>query len=291
MNIKQVIVVVSLIIFGIGIVLAYLLLRNTKGGSLFDKVSVYVYMPVAIWSLVYFFVCIRYAGIRLSLIWLWLAVTAFCVIRIVMLKAGMDGKALFHVPGGARIVYRFLVGAALLFFLLVERRIVDAMKATPPAGLDYVIVLGAGLNGRAPSNPLRVRIQRGAEYLQENPDTLLVASGGKGANEVISEAKCIMEQLTYAYNIDESRIIMESMSRDTEENLQNSLKLIGDPDASVGIITNGFHEYRAMLIAKHAGYRNVHTVPATTLLPVGIHYVVREFFGVVECMLKYGEII
>jgi uncharacterized SAM-binding protein YcdF (DUF218 family) len=64
------------------------------------------------------------------------------------------------------------------------------------------------------------------------------------------------------------------------------MDIIGDPAASVGIITNSFHEYRAMQIALKAGYENVNKVPATTLLPVGIHYMVREFFGVVEFMFR-----
>ena len=72
------------------------------------------------------------------------------------------------------------------------------------------------------------------------------------------------------------------MSTDTEENLKNCLEIIGNVDASVGIITNGFHEFRAMAIAKNTGYTNVYSVPSITLMPVGIHYVVREFFGMME---------
>ena len=87
--------------------------------------------------------------------------------------------------------------------------------------------------------------------------------------------------------MNESRIILEDKSTDTEENLKNSLVIIGDEDAYVGIISNGFHEYRAMSIARNVGYNNVHSVPAVTLFPVGIHYTVREFFGMVEFYVKY----
>ena len=57
----------------------------------------------------------------------------------------------------------------------------------------------------------------------------------------------------------EDRIILEDKSTDTEENLKNSLVIIGDEDAYVGIISNGFHEYRAMSIARNVGYNNVHS--------------------------------
>ena len=65
-----------------------------------------------------------------------------------------------------------------------------------------------------------------------------------------------------------------------------SYEIIGDPNASVGVITNGFHELRALSIAKRTGFNNAYSVPAVTLYPVGIHYVVREFFGMMEYYIK-----
>jgi len=285
--IKTIMLAGSLVIFIFGWIIAYLLLRSTKEKGFFRRFLICVYTPLALWSAVYYIVCIVYAGYGLSWIWMWPLLAAFCALRVRMLKAELDGKARFPIPKALRIVYRTCFAAGLIFFLFVESRIVSAMTADPPADLDYVIVLGAGLIGRDPKNPLRVRIERAAEYLGENPDTILVASGGQGEDEEISEAECIRDRLVEMYGIDAGRILMEDRSRDTEQNLQYSLKIIGNPDASVGIITNSFHEYRAVRIAEHAGYRNVYTVPATTLLPVGIHYMVREFFGVVELMIKY----
>ena len=40
----------------------------------------------------------------------------------------------------------------------------------------------------------------------------------------------------------------------------------------------GFHIWQSLEIAKSQGCKNVFGVPAKTLMPVGIHYVVREFF-------------
>ena len=103
---------------------------------------------------------------------------------------------------------------------------------------------------------------------------------------VISESECARRELIEKYGIDSGRIIMEDESTDTEENLEFSLEKIGDPKARVGIVTNSFHECRALAIAKKVGFEDVQPVPATTLLPVGIHYVVREFFGMTEFYLK-----
>nr|WP_243108315.1 YdcF family protein [Butyrivibrio sp. X503] len=160
------------------------------------------------------------------------------------------------------------------------------MSAVPDKDLDYIILLGAGLNGTEPSNPYRVRIKRAGEYLSENEETIVIASGGQGEYEQISEAECAKRVLVRDYGIDESRIFLEEKSTDTHENLKFSLEIIGDPTARVGIVTNSFHEHRALAIAKKVGFENADPVPATTLLPVGIHYVVREFFGMVEFYLR-----
>ena len=253
-----------------------------------DKVLMYVYFLLVLWSIYYYFTCLIYGGIHLSWAWLWLLIAAFSAVRVKMLKDKIDGNEKFQIPGSIKTIYRFAILAFLAVFIPVEAKIIDNMTAIPRQDLEYIVVLGAGLKGREPRNPLRARIERAGENMKENTDTLLLASGGKGKYEEISEAECIREQLIEWFDIGEERIIMEDRSTDTEENLQNTLEIIGDPKASVGIVTNGFHEYRAMILAKQKGYENASPVPAVTLFPVGIHYVVREFFGVMECWLKYG---
>ena len=86
-------------------------------------------------------------------------------------------------------------------------------------------------------------------------------------------------QQGYGYNVE---YLYDEIGKILGLDKQHSLVIIGDEDAYVGIISNGFHEYRAMSIARNVGYNNVHSVPAVTLFPVGIHYTVREFFGMVE---------
>lgn len=285
MNIKTGMVVSSLFVFLIGFIIAHVCLSDTSGNGWFNKLRLYIYFPLTMWCLVYYLVCLCYAGYRLSLVWMWLLFALFGAVRITMIIMEMEGALPFVIPVFLKVVYYVVFTAGTIFFLVVEYKVVDDMTAYPPADLEYIVVLGAGLQGRQPSNPLKVRIKRAAEYMEENPDTILIASGGQGPTEIISEAECIKEQLTDVYGIDPDRIIMEQKSTNTIENLKYSLELIGDPEHSVGIVSNGFHEHRAMLIAGQAGYKNVTPVPSTTLLPVGVHYIVREFFGVVSLYL------
>lgn len=252
-----------------------------------DKIIMYVYFILGVWSVMYFFTCLAYGGgLKLSWVWLWIIIAVFSFIRVYMLKRKIDEHPVISIPKILVWLYRFVFVAALAFFMLTEVKIIEAMTAAPENNLDYIIVLGAGLHGTEPSNPYRVRIERAAQYLKSNESTVVVASGGQGKHESISEAECAKRKLTKSYGISEDRIILEEKSTDTEENLKYSLEIIGDPAKRVGIVTNGFHELRALSIAKRVGYENATSVPAVTLMPVGIHYTVREFFGMVEYYIK-----
>lgn len=254
----------------------------------FDKIRLYIYFILFVWSVLYFFTCLAYGGgLSLSWVWIWIVIGAFSLVRVLMLGAGIKGLSRIKIAPVFSWVYRIVFGIFLISFIIIECKVIGAMTAAAPDNLEYVVLLGAGLHGTQPSNPYRARIQKAAEYLEDNENAILIASGGQGYDEAISEAECAKRVLVEQYGIDEDRIILEDKSRDTEENLKNSLAIIGDADASVGIITNGFHECRAMSIAESVGYENVHSVPAKTLFPVGIHYIVREFFGMVEFYLKY----
>lgn len=262
--------------------------RMSKLATAATKISLYIYFVLGIWSVLYFFTCLAYGGgFKLSWVWLWILIAAFSFARVWMLKGRLDGREKIKLPAALKWIYRVVFTVCLVIFVFTECRIIGAMNARPQKDLDYIVVLGAGLHGTEPSNPFKARIQRAAEYLNENEDTLVVASGGQGRHEAISEAEAAKRKLAEVYGIDESRIILEERSADTEQNLKYTLEIIGDTNASVGIVTNGFHEFRAMSIAREIGYENVYSVPARTLFPVGIHYCVREFFGMVEFFVKY----
>lgn len=262
--------------------------KMSKAAIAFTKISLYLYFVLGVWSVLYFFTCLAYGGgIKLSWVWIWILIAAFSFTRVWMLKARLDGREKMRLPAALKWIYRVVFAVCLVIFLITEIRIIGAMTAKPQENLDYIIVLGAGLRGTEPSNPYKARIEKAAEYLADNEGTLAVASGGQGRHEAISEAEAAKRRLSEVYGIDESRIILEERSTDTEQNLKYSLEIIGDADASVGIVTNGFHELRAMSIAREVGYQNVYSVPARTLFPVGIHYCVREFFGMMEFYVKY----
>lgn len=179
---------------------------------------------------------------------------------------------------------RILLCAALIFFLAVEGVILCGGMMEAEQGLNYIVVLGARVNGTVPSGSLRNRIRVGAEYLRDNPQTIAVLSGAQGSGEEISEARCMYDNMVAA-GIDPARLILEEQSTDTAENLRNSRALIPE-GASVGLVTNNFHIFRALALARNQGWTDVRGVPvATTMLSLP-HYLMREFVGVVYETLR-----
>ena len=178
---------------------------------------------------------------------------------------------------------RALLALAIVAFLICEIIILAPGLQDPPEGLDYIVVLGAWVNGTKPSGSLRNRIQVAEAYLEANPTTIAVLSGGQGSDEEISEAQCMWDNLT-AMGIDPARLILEDQSSDTVENLRFSRAYIPE-GASVGIVTNNFHIFRTLAIARKQEWE-VSAIPvATTHLSLP-HYLMREFIGVVYHSLK-----
>ena len=130
------------------------------------------------------------------------------------------------------------------------------MVRKPPADLDWVIVLGAQVKGRTPSRALKKRLDAAAKYAAENPGTRLILSGGQGSGEEITEAQAMYEYLQ-KNGIAPERMLKEERSTTTKENLEYSRSFV-EPGAKVGILSNNFHIYRALALAKRCGYEAVY---------------------------------
>ena len=156
---------------------------------------------------------------------------------------------------------------------------------------DYVIVLGAGVKDSEPSEILRDRIEQAAAYLKKNPDVICIATGGKGDDENISEAKCIYDHLT-AMGIDSDRIWLEDQATSTIENFRFSLALIeektGAAPERVTVLSNEFHLFRASRMAKDCGLVTDFVAAPTSSGLIRVSYTVREIFALWKYLLVGG---
>lgn len=159
-------------------------------------------------------------------------------------------------------------------------KIVENSRLDVPKNADYLIILGARVKGTVPSLALQYRIDHAAMYLKENPDTIAIASGGKGPGEDISEAESIKRELI-GHGIEESRIFLEDKSTDTYENIRFSKEFIPEEAESGLIVTNDFHIYRAKMIADNADLK-IDGLPAKTPIQAVIKSYTREYLALTK---------
>lgn len=171
--------------------------------------------------------------------------------------------------------------AVWILFLCVEFRIILAMTSGGRERADCVIVLGAQVRGRNITDSLKRRLDRTVEYLRKFPEARVIVSGGQGPGEEVAEADAMAEYLI-KNGIAENRICKEDRSTSTRENLRFSRQYADAENEKIGIVTNGFHIYRASLIAEEEGYRNICTIPASSNPVYQLNYLVREFFALLQ---------
>ena len=147
--------------------------------------------------------------------------------------------------------------------------------------LEYIIVLGAHVEGTRLTLALLERTRRALQYLEENPDTKAVLSGGKGEGEAITEAQAMCNYLT-EHGIARDRLILEEKSTSTKENLAFSLRKIGTCNWSVGVVTNNFHVWRGAAIARKCGFREVAMIPSRYRSWRLLIYIPREILAVIK---------
>lgn len=116
---------------------------------------------------------------------------------------------------------------------------------------DVLIVLGCGVRGTVPTQPLEARLEKAVEYEKKNPNALIVVTGGQGPQEDITEAEC-MERYLKDKGVDGSKIVKEDKSTSTGENFRYTKKMLDERlgSYSAAIITNDFHIFRAKQLAK-----------------------------------------
>jgi len=170
---------------------------------------------------------------------------------------------------------------ALVLFVAVEGMILGQFNAKASSDADYMIVLGAQWKTSGPSYVLQKRLDKAVEYLQDNPNTIAIVSGGQGSNEPVAEA-IGMKSYLEEKGIAPERILAEAKSTNTYENLVFSAQLLDQENNSVVLVSNNFHVFRARSIAKKQGYAKVEGLAAGSYPAMIPNNLLREFF----CVLK-----
>ncbi len=88
-------------------------------------------------------------------------------------------------------VLLILLGLGMILYGALEIYVTvhdgDRVEGQP----QVMVILGCQVKPWGPSVTLQDRLDKALDYLEEHPDMTVVASGGQGVDEHISEARCI----------------------------------------------------------------------------------------------------
>ncbi|MFE5581877.1 YdcF family protein [Kitasatospora sp. NPDC056531] len=185
-------------------------------------------------------------------------------------------RALFLLP--------VLLGGYVLLWLLGFLGCALHQRRRPvPAGSDYLVVLGAALDGCEPAPTLAARLDAALERFAAEEAAgyapLLLVTGGKGPHEECTEAAAMARYLI-ARGVPAERIRREERAVNTVENLRNSAALMAAerPGYRCTVVTSGFHTVRSALAARRAG-SPARVLGADALLAHGPYQLLREAVG------------
>lgn len=239
-----------------------------------------VFGTLAVLCVLYFTGLIIYCGFSSKFVLFWLFLGAvFFALAFNAKKHWFCGLPLWF-----KRIFWILFVIGICIFSVTELFIFSGCFSKGRSRLDYVVVLGAGVrpNGN-PSKALKKRLDKAFDYYEDNSGTVFVLSGGKGGDEPVSEAECMHNYLKKK-GIPEEQLLMETKSVNTNQNISYSKQLIPD-GKSVGIISNNFHIFRAVRLAKKAGMTDAVGIAAKGDIPTAPNNFVREFFGVMKDFL------
>ena len=198
-------------------------------------------------------------------------------------------------PRFAKVLTRICTICLVIGLIVVgitEVLIVKASFGDPKEQVQYMVVLGAKVRNDGPSVSLWDRIYGAAEYLEEHPDTIAIVSGGQGADEPMTEAQAMYDELI-ALGIDPERVWLEEKATSTWENLTFALDLIeektGERPEKLGILSSEYHLFRAKLFAKECGVEAVGIPARTSRLSQRINHFMREVAGVWHYLILGGN--
>lgn len=148
---------------------------------------------------------------------------------------------------------------------------------------DFILVLGCGLkNGETVTKLLAGRLDRAIkQYVLGGKKATFVVSGGKGDDELVSEAFAMKEYLVNN-GIPTTHIVMEDTSTNTLENMKFSKKIMEGiyPNYTCCVVTSNYHVLRAVILAKNAGL-NAQGVGGKTALYYLPAAFIREYIAVI----------
>lgn len=160
---------------------------------------------------------------------------------------------------------------------------IKSARYIPKYDKDCIIILGCQIRKDGTlTNLLKARVDKAIEFSKKQKEKtgkkiIFVPSGGKGNDEIISEAQA-MKNYLLSQGINENDILVENKSKNTYENIKFSNNLIKEKieKAKIAFSTTNYHVFRAGTIATEQSIK-IEGIGAKTKSYFWINAFIREF--------------
>ena len=160
---------------------------------------------------------------------------------------------------------------------------------------EQVILLGGGIDkdGKLPKSVMS-RVEKAAEYLNKNPESVCIVTGGTLKWLPFPEAPELKHQLVAA-GVSAERILVEDQAKDTIQNFELSCKMLAEYkgisiqevlDTPTAVVTSSYHLRRSERLARRIGYSNIKGIGAACPAVYVPHSYVREICAYVKLNLR-----
>lgn len=180
------------------------------------------------------------------------------VLFVLNLLKGKDNyiiAILYSVFTACFSIFQYMLAGSIISGISAAYRKIDF-------GKDYIIILGCAIKKDGTLYPLiRGRVDRAIRFWKEQKEkngkiAFFIPSGGKGSDEILSEAQAMTNYLL-EQGIPEEYIIPETNSKTTLENMKFSKEIIDSRTNGAKVIysTTNFHVFRSGILAESVGLK------------------------------------
>ncbi len=149
-------------------------------------------------------------------------------------------------------LFKFFLFVGFCLIILIQSLIFGSQKNDMETYENYVLVLGAKANNGNLSKTLINRLDTTIEYLNKHKTAKAVLCGGKENNNELSQAE-YMQKYLIEKGIDKDRLILETKSKNTFENIKFALEKLDKKPSEIMVISSSYHLFRAKLILYRFG--------------------------------------
>ena len=154
------------------------------------------------------------------------------------------------------IIYGF-IGNVVVYFILLKSvftlsSIINLLHRKGGKDLDYLILMGAGLNGDKAEELLDRRVERTKELYILNPGVKIIVTGGWKEDEKVPDPVDIALKLK-KQGIPNEDILVDIDSKNTFGDIEGAKVIIGEDDKEapkVALVTSSYHVLRSLITAK-----------------------------------------